>query len=63
MICQVETEQVLLAEAQEQEEVWAEAAAEVEWAATARVQALGETACALIANYPYRIKWVSLVTT
>ena len=63
MICQVETEQVLPAEAREQEEVWAEVAAEVEWAATVRAQVPEEIAYVLIANYPYRIKWAFLVIT
>ena len=54
-------EQVLLEEAQEQEEVWVEAAAprpEVEWAEIVLEQVLVEIAYALIANCLYHIKWV-----
>jgi hypothetical protein len=49
-------EQVLSEEAREQEEVWAEAVAEAEWAATVRVQAQEVIAYAPIVNYPYRIR-------
>jgi len=58
LICQAETEQDLLEEAQEQEEVWVEAAAEAEWAAIVRAQALGEFVYALIVIYQCRIRWV-----
>ncbi len=56
MKCQVETEQVLLEEAREQEEVWVEAAVEEEWAAIVPVQALEEFVYAPIVNYLYRIR-------
>ena len=49
-------EQVLSEEVREQEEVWAEAAAGVEWAVTVRVQVPEAIAYALIVNYPYHIR-------
>jgi hypothetical protein len=49
-------EQALSEEIREQEEVWAEAAAEAVWVATVRVQAPEVIAYAPIVNYPYRIR-------
>jgi hypothetical protein len=43
LICQAETEQALLEEAQGQDVVWAEVAGEAEWAAISRGQALVES--------------------
>ena len=66
-------ERVLLEQVMEQEEVWAEVAAEVErlravtsvqeGAAIARAQAQGEFVYVLIAIYPYRIKRVRRAIT